>query len=145
MVARVDFYVLTATTPHARGDFACRLAEKAYKLGNSVLIVLANPTDAADLDAQLWTCRPDSFVPHRLLQPNETPAPQTDGVCLCTAPISSASFDLLINLAPDPVPDLERFGRLAEVVVQLEPVLHATRRLFGYYKGLQLPVQTHKL
>ncbi len=61
---RVDFYVLSAQTTEAIQLFACKVAEKAYVLGNQVYIHTANAEIADALDARLWTFRAGSFVPH---------------------------------------------------------------------------------
>ena len=63
-MARVDFYILSQAGQHSRQTFACRLAEKAYNLKNSVHIHAASRGDAERLDELLWTFRDGSFVPH---------------------------------------------------------------------------------
>ena len=42
-MARIDFYVLRQSGDQARQLFACRLAEKAYKLEHTVHIHTAEP------------------------------------------------------------------------------------------------------
>ncbi|MED5461998.1 MAG: DNA polymerase III subunit chi, partial [Pseudomonadota bacterium] len=66
-MARVDFYILQTSGELARQQFACRLAEKAYKLDNRIHIHVSEPEAAARLDDLLWTFRGGSFVPHELL------------------------------------------------------------------------------
>ena len=46
---RVDFYVLAAADATARLRFACRLAEKAYRLGHRVHLHAGSPGQAAAL------------------------------------------------------------------------------------------------
>ena len=49
-MAKVDFYVLPASGEIARQQFACRLAEKAYRLDNSVHIHVADQGSLQKLD-----------------------------------------------------------------------------------------------
>ena len=56
-MARIDFYVLRQSSEQARQQFACKLAEKAYRLNNTVHIVAGNRADARRLDELLWTFR----------------------------------------------------------------------------------------
>ena len=65
-MARIDFYVLAQTDERARQLLACKLAEKAWRLENSVYIHTKNAADAERLDELLWTFRDGSFVPHGL-------------------------------------------------------------------------------
>ena len=60
-VSRVDFYILSTSGELARQQFACRLAEKAYKLKHNVHIHVANQESARRLDDLLWTFRDGSF------------------------------------------------------------------------------------
>lgn len=140
MLERVDFYVL----PEGQGReaFACRLAEKAYKLGHRVWLRLADAEQETALDALLWEFRPESFVPHAryslqnlashpvwLAQDHQVPPP----------------CDLLINLSPKPYTPDTGVQRIAEVVSSAPAVLAATRQQFAHYKRDGLVIHTHKL
>ncbi|MDH3491877.1 MAG: DNA polymerase III subunit chi, partial [Gammaproteobacteria bacterium] len=70
-MARVDFYVLERADERARQMLACKLAEKAYRLENTVYIHAKSRDDAEHLDALLWTFRDGSFVPHGLSGSND--------------------------------------------------------------------------
>ena len=65
-MAQVDFYVLDRVDEHARHTLACKLAEKAWRLENSIHIHTMSREDAERLDKLLWTFRDGSFVPHEL-------------------------------------------------------------------------------
>lgn len=111
---RVDFYILQAAEDEtARMRFACRLAEKAYLLDNTVHIHTATQADAARLDDLLWTFRKDSFLPHELLRDGHPPAsPVTIGFSAQQPPEAG----LLINLATDIPPFADDFPRIAEII-----------------------------
>ena len=140
-MARVDFYILSQAGPRSRHTFACRLAEKAYRLENTVHIHAATREDAERLDELLWTFRDGSFVPHEILTDAvSTPgAPVTIG-CIGT---SSGTRDLLINLA-DEIPGFaESFPRVAELVTSDEECKRMSRRRFVEYRDKGCVMETH--
>ena len=56
-MAQVDFYVLDRVDEHARNTLACKLAEKAWRLENTIHIHTMTREDAERLDNLLWTFR----------------------------------------------------------------------------------------
>ncbi len=141
-MAQVDFYILKASGEFARQQFACRLAEKAYKLDNRVHIHVGSPESASRIDDLLWTFRDGSFVPHELLASSGAPAsPVTIG---CDR-FPSADCDLLINLG-DSVPDgAGSFPRVAEVVTSDEECKSLSRQRFVDYRTQGHTLDTHNL
>lgn len=137
---RVDFYVLAAGGEDARRRFACRLAEKAYRLEHRVHLHAEDRATAEALDELLWTFRDGSFLPHDTL-PNETGAPVTIG-CGEQAPERA---DLLINLARV-VPDFALgLPRIAELVGGDEQTRSEARRRFIFYREKGYPLETHEI
>jgi DNA polymerase-3 subunit chi len=49
---------------------ACEIAEEIYGRGETLQILASDPTQASRLDDLLWAFRPDSFIPHGMLEPN---------------------------------------------------------------------------
>ena len=98
-MARIDFYILAASGEQARQQFACRLAEKAYRLDHRVHIHVSEPDWLGRMDELLWTFRDGSFVPHEVVSAGaeRTEAPVTLG---CDENAVQQA-DLLINLADD--------------------------------------------
>jgi DNA polymerase-3 subunit chi len=142
-MSRVDFYVLQESGEMARQRFACRLAEKAYKLENRVHIRVSGPDVGQKLDDLLWTFRDGSFVPHELLgaAAGEPEAPVTIG----SGPSPQFDCDLLINLADD-LPDAAgRFSRIAEVVTADDECRSRSRQRFVDYRAQGHTLDTHKL
>ena len=88
-MARVDFYVLSQSGEQARQLFACRLAEKAYRLDNSVYILAHDQAAAEKIDELLWTFRDGSFVPHHLASPGTADLPSP--VCVGYDPDAGGS------------------------------------------------------
>jgi DNA polymerase-3 subunit chi len=142
-MAKVDFYVLKGSGDIARQQFACRLAEKAYRLNNTVHIQAANSHSAGQIDELLWTFRDDSFVPHELLDASAAvpAAPVTIG--FASAP--QGSFDLLINLADSIPASISSFPRVAEIVGSDEESRNASRLRFVEYRDDGHTLETHKL
>lgn len=142
-MSQIDFYVLTASGETARHQFACRLAEKAYRLENRVHIRVADAETVQKLDELLWTFRDGSFVPHEVSGAgNDEPvSPVTIGYDA----LPSAQPDLLINLG-DTVPDsTASFPRVAEVVTSDEGSKAQSRERFVHYRDQGHALNTHKL
>ncbi len=142
-MARVDFYVLAAPGEPSRELFACRLAEKVYRLEQSVHIHAADPQQASRLDELLWTFRDGSFVPHEIVADGDLPAesPVTIG---CSAE-ALRTADLLINLGDDAIAASSAFPRLAEIVTSDEDRKQRSRRLFAEYRSRGFDLETHDI
>jgi DNA polymerase III subunit chi len=142
-MARIDFYLIAAAGEPSRQVFACRLAEKAYRLQNTVHIQAADREHARQLDDLLWTFRDGSFVPHEVVDEERDggDAPVTIGVGAAgTRPV-----DLLINLSNDVPPLLDSFPRVAEIVTSDEDCRQEGRRRFADYRSQGHTLQTHEL
>lgn len=142
-MAKVDFYILPATGEIARQQFACRLAEKAYRLENRVHIHVSDRDNLQILDDLLWTFRDGSFVPHEVIgiSPGEPASPVTIG---CDEE-PHTQCDLLINLG-DTIPSrASSFPRVAEVVTSDEESKAQSRKRFVDYRDQGHTLDTHKL
>ena len=101
-MARVDFYLLQQSGSESRFAFACRLAEKAYRLDNTVHIHAASDSDVSRLDDLLWTFRDGSFVPHEVVGQSGSDAQSP--VRIGSGAHEVSPCDLLINLC-DEIPE----------------------------------------
>ena len=142
-MSRVDFYILAGAGEHSRHNFACRLAEKAYRLKNTVHIHTASRQQAEVLDALLWTFRDGSFVPHELLGgPGTNPgAPVTIGF----EESGIGNQDLLINLTEEIPAKAASFPRVAELVTSDEESKQRSRKRFVHYRELGAQLETHNI
>ncbi len=141
-MTRIDFYVLKGQSAHDRQVFACRLAEKAYKLGHHVYIHAADEQQCQQIDDTLWSFRSDSFVPHQLDDGNKN--------AHCPILIGHSSkpprlMNLLINLNPEQPLFFSQFERLAEIIDDDEQLKSAGRERFIFYKQRGYSLHTHKL
>lgn len=157
---RVDFYILPDQSPQGRELLACRLTEKAYRLGHKVYIHAASIEQARLLDDLLWSFRQGSFIPHALYPAESdgllTPvligwqenakaiAQWLDADTLGVTRKPSAET-MLINLSPEVPPTFARFERVAEVVDQNPQVLEKSRQRFRYYRDRGFPPESYKL
>jgi len=142
-MARVDFYVLQRADERSRQTLACKLAEKAYRLDNTVYIHAKSHDDALHLDDLLWTFRDGSFVPHALCGIDDDTS--ASPVMIGCAQDGVESRDLLINLC-DEIPDFaESFPRVAELVTADENCKVMSRKRFTEYRDKGHSIQTHKL
>ena len=132
-MTRIDFYVASEDAPRV----ACRVAEKAWKLGHKVYVHTKDPTDAQKLDELMWTFRDVAFVPHSLTDD----APIRIGH---TAPPDG--FDnLLVNLADEVPAFFSKFERVAEVVSGDESAKAQARERFRFYRDRGYELETHQV
>ncbi len=132
MLERVD--------EHARQTVACKLAEKAWRLQNTIHIHTMTRADAEHMDELLWTFRDGSFVPHELLG-GETGAPITIGFGESTV----EPRDLLITLCDDIPPFAETFPRVAELVTSDANCRERSRRRYAIYRDRGHTLETHRI
>ena len=141
-MTRIDFYILDYPGHDAGQQFACRLAEKAWRKGHRVHIHTGNPALSQQLDALLWTFRELSFVPHSL-----SPAEQA-----ADSPIHIGhdeqgvqSDDVLINLAGEVPHFFSRFKRVAELIGTDETERQQGRQRYIFYRDRGYPLQSHTI
>ena len=141
-MARVDFYVLSQSSEQAWHQFACRLAEKAYRLENTVHIVAGSRADAERLDELLWTFRDGSFVPHHIVSAKGDPDSPISIGCDTDA---VEPRDLLINLCDEVPPAAESFPRVAELVTSDQDCKQRSRKRYALYRDKGHEINTHNV
>jgi DNA polymerase III subunit chi len=140
-MTKIDFYVLQETTREARWLFACKLIEKIRRLGHEVLVALDSEEAAHEFDVLLWAFKPESFVPHQILDINRK-APVEIAF---TSEIGNHHNDVLVNLSDSVPAYFSRFQRLSEIVVQEQHILQHTRQHFSFYKERGYFIETRKI
>ncbi len=141
-MTEVDFYLLKDDSEQARVQFACRLADKAYRLGNRVFIHTRSAEQTQQLDKLLWTFQQNSFVPHELYQAGRR---ASSPVQLAHDAEPDADSDVLINLAADVPLFFSRFERVAELVDGSESMRRQGRKRYSFYKDRGYPLRTHEI
>lgn len=143
-MTRIDFYILRSADIRNRQLLACRLTEKAYRLGHSVYLHTDSPTQSRVMDELLWTFRAGSFVPHAI-SGKEQGGQQFPPVLLGNDSAPGCNHGVLINLSPDLPAAVDRFERVVELIDQDESVRQAGRRRYRFYQENDYPLTTHKL
>jgi DNA polymerase-3 subunit chi len=138
----VDFYVLEEVSARARLRTACRVVEKAYLAGNTVLVWHTELEELKEFDELLWTFGDGSFVPHEPLTANGF---EIAPVLLSMATPPTAPFDVLVNLAPDVPACADTAQRVAEFIDGDPARRQAGRNRFRAYKDRGIQPNTHNI
>ena len=141
-MTQVDFYLLPDDSAQHRVQFACRLADKAYRLGNRVFIHTELAEQCRQLDDLLWTFQQNSFVPHAIYQDAQNNPPP---VLLAHNAEPDGSGQVLINLSAEVPLFFSRFERVAELVNQDADIRRQGRGRYTFYKERGYPLRTHEI
>lgn len=142
-MTRVDFYVLKHAGAAPRETFACRLAEKAYRLEHTVHIHAASRADADRIDDLLWTFRDGSFVPHHRAAGATVDMESPVTIGCGDEPVDPR--DLLINLCDEIPAFAETFPRVAELVSSDAECKQLSRKRFTEYRDKGHAPETHQV
>ena len=136
-MTRIDFYQIESAEPAL--NFACRLVDKAWRQGLAIYIHTEDVGQAKSLDDLLWTFRPESLIPHCLLEEEDAP------VQIGCAENPGDHQELMINLSGR-VPDFfSRFERVAEIVPFEDTKREAARVNYKFYKDRGYPLNYHRM
>jgi DNA polymerase-3 subunit chi len=137
-VTSIDFYF---NAPD-RLQVACRLAGKALKQHQRMLIYAPDAETAARIDRMLWTWPAIGFVPHCAVHASlaaETP------VLIASGEEAAPDCEVLLNLGARCPPHFERFARLLEVVPLHEEEVDAGRSRYRFYRERGYRITNHDL
>jgi DNA polymerase III subunit chi len=140
----VTFYVVGDSAPAAQLTVACRIAEKAWKTGSTVLIQHSDPGELGKLDVMLWTLgNEQGFIPHEIA--TEAPRLSAIPVVLNTGTGPTEAVDVLINLNPQLPTHPELATRIIEII-DADPARRAAgRERFKAYRERGFPLEKHDL
>jgi DNA polymerase-3 subunit chi len=139
---RVDFYILAASEPASRLQFACKLTEKAYGLNNRIYAHVSSQAEAKKLDEMLWTFKQGSFIPHQSLNDSDD---ERTPVSIGTPEQWENEGELLINLSEAAPEFATNYTRVAEIVDGQEASRQAGRKRFRQYREMGLEPVTHQI
>ena len=132
------------SSPTAQLTVACRITEKAWKAGNTVLIQHSDPAELAKLDAMLWTLGTEqNFIPHDIAA--EPPRLTGTPVVLNTGTGPTEQVDVLINLTPQLPTQPELATRIIEIIDTDPERRRAGRERFKAYRERGFALETHEL
>jgi len=139
---RVDFYVTESSAPRDRLRTACRVVEKAYLAGHTVLVWHTNLEELREFDELLWTFGDGTFVPHEAITASGfASAP----VLLTSGELPPDGFEVLVNLAPEVPECVTAARRVAEFIDGDPDRRQAGRARFRSYKERGWAPTTHNL
>ena len=139
---RVDFYVTETSAPRDRLRTACRVVEKAYLAGHTVLVWHTDLEELREFDELLWTFGDGTFVPHESITASGfASAP----VLLTSGDLPPAGFEVLVNLAPEVPGCVTAARRIAEFIDGDPDRRQAGRARFRAYKERGWAPTTHNL
>lgn len=141
---QVKFYPLKHGGTDVSMKFACKLAEKACKLGRRVHFHMANQAQAESLDKLLWQFPVDSFLPHQVLQPSSSQGRLPDITISATRQLPP-TCDILVNLSNSISDHHQAFSDIREIVSDDDQIRALARERFRYYKGKGFSVETMPL
>ncbi|TCO77669.1 DNA polymerase III subunit chi [Chromatocurvus halotolerans] len=139
-MTRVGFYVVQAGAPAKRLQVAARLADKAFQRGHAIFFNCASQAQAEEMDDLLWRFRPDSFLPHGLINSDDA-----DRIAIGWGQDPQGHDDLLINLDLSVPAFFSRFHRVAEVVTQDPQSLEALRASWSFYRERGFALEKHDI
>lgn len=148
-MTRIDFYILEGPGDRNsnREQFACRIAEKAYRLGHGVYIHTGDPAQSAKLDNLLWTFKQGSFVPHGI--DGQSPDPDAAVLIGHNSELDTSSHakgrEVLINLSQDIPLFFSAFERVTEVVDQHADNKTKGRERYKFYRDRGYSMETHSI
>ena len=118
---------------------ACELLGKAHRGGRRAIVLSPDAALAQQLDRQLWTSEPGSFIPHVM---SASPlAPETPILIGIAGETQWPHTDLLFNLAADVPAACERFRMVIEIIGRGEAERAPARARWMYYKQQQFPLK----
>jgi DNA polymerase III subunit chi len=141
-MTKIDFYLLASSDPNIRWDFCCRLIEKVQRLGHRILVTVDTKEDAEAFNQLLWSFKPESFVPHRLILDTQL---QPMPVEITYNDEAGDHQDVLLNLGKQIPSFFSRFNRLSEFVTEDEATKIWTREHYRFYKERGYPIETRPI
>lgn len=142
-MTEVFFYVLAGQGQRDQLEFTSRLLEKALANNIKTLIHTNNKEQAEKLDQLLWTMKPDSFIPHALIDDQD--APENCLIHIGWGDNPGHHHEYLINLSNEMPPFYSRFKRYMGIVVQHDKVLNYTREHYRFLQERGYLIKTHDM
>jgi DNA polymerase-3 subunit chi len=139
---RIDFYVLQNQSPGGRFKLACRIIEKAYRLGHRVYVKTGNSDDAGVLNDLLWTFSQSSFVPHQLSAESD---PSESPIVIGEQSPTVEGTDVVVSVSDDPIFNFTAYPRIVEIVGYEDDEKASGRNRFRYYREHGVEPSAHQI
>ena len=140
------FYILNSCQPRERYIVACKITEKAYKLGKRVFILTSTAEESQALDNLLWSFKQGSFIPHEIVDSTQQQTTEVlPNSVLIGVSTSTTSASVLINLSTELPDNMDRFERIVEIIDQDVQIKQAGRQRYKAYQSKNFQLKTHNL
>lgn len=141
-MTKINFYILPQDDEESRLIFTCRLIEKIFNMGHKIYCHTHDEASATQIDELLWKFRPESFLPHALIN---NPQEQSSPIHIGWHNDPKNHHEILINLSTQ-IPDFfSRFDKVTEIVCQRPEQLESSRNNWKFYQDRGYPLQLHKI
>ncbi|MEE9345317.1 MAG: DNA polymerase III subunit chi [Methylococcales bacterium] len=145
-MTETSFYILNTSQSRERYIVACRVAEKAYKLGQRVFILTSSTEETRTLDNLLWSFRQGSFVPHTVIDENRQPSTEAlSNTVIISSSVLASNATVLINLSVDIPDNIDTFERIVEIIDQNAQIKQTGRQRYKAYQSKNIQLNTHNL
>lgn len=136
-MTKVSFY-LFEKSPERQVLATCRLCRKILQQENQrIWLWCEAPKLQQELDDQLWSFDPGSFIGHGIDQP-ESP------VCISQMLPEQPDW-IIINFNTRPLEQLNKFSHIIEIIENHDTAKQLGREKFKYYRKLGIQPNTYKL
>lgn len=144
MTLKIDYYLLSKSSPSASLLFCCRLTNKAYEAGLHIFVLTSSFEQSTELDALMWSFSDTLFLPHQIIEPSASPS------SLCKIFIgskynASTQSDLLINLSNKTILEEKHFSRVADIVSSDETNKANARTRYAQRRNLSIKQNLHHI
>ena len=144
-MTRIDFYIIPQDQPEQILIFACKLIEKAYSQNNKVTIKVDTSEQAETLDKLLWEFKPESFLPHKIMDIESKSDDKTIPPILITYEELGSDYEVLLNLSAEIPLAFTRFQRVIQIASQQQEQRNTSREQYKFYKDRGYPMFNHDL
>jgi len=137
-MTHINFYRINGNFDSAL-TLACQLTGKAFQQGITVLLHTPEPAASEQLDKQLWSFKPTSFLPHA-----QEEVPEAD-ISISHQNEPGEHHGLLINLSNNTPDWFSRFEKTIEIVYDDQQIIDQKREQYSFYKSRGYPIKYHDL
>lgn len=135
-MAKVSFYLFEKSNER-QVQSTCRLCRKILKQPAQIWLYCDNPDLQQQLDEQLWTFDPGSFIPHGIDQEQAT-------ICISSR-LPEQSDWIVFNFNNQALEHIYKFSHIIEIIENNESAKQLGREKFKQYRRLGIEPRTFKL
>ncbi len=139
----ISFYILPSNSEQGRFNFACKLAEKAYRSASKAYILTDTKTQSRKLDDLLWTFRAGSFVPHHEYIGSAQSIENSVLIGFINAPENWQQS--IINLSGQCPENLQQSERILEILDNDDTIKQSGRQRYRQYQHSGFNISTYKM